>query len=81
MYEKGPISLNSNLTIVENNSRNCCGYCLAMYTYVVPELNSIIIIKIKSNIFDNTKKQNKQTDENEKITAKCMKKNSKTTTC
>jgi len=27
------------------------------------------------------KKQNKQTDENEKITAKCMKKNSKTTMC
>ena len=27
---------------------------------------------IKSNIFDNTKKQNKQTDENEKITTKYM---------
>ena len=35
--------------------------------------------QIKSNIFDNTKKQNKQTDENEKITTKCMQKNSKTT--
>ena len=36
-------------------------------------------IKIKSNIFDNTKKQDKQTDEKEKITTKCMQKNSKTT--
>ena len=37
--------------------------------------------RIKSNqIYLTTqKKQNKQTDENEKITAKCMKKNSKTT--
>ena len=33
----------------------------------------------QSNIFDNTKKQNKQTDENEKITTKCIQKNSKTT--
>ena len=35
--------------------------------------------QIKSNIFDNTKKQNKQTDENEEITTKCIQKNSKTT--
>ena len=43
-------------------------------------LSSATRIKsIKSNIFDNTKKQNKQTDENEKITTKCIQKNSKTT--
>jgi len=33
-------------------------------------LSSTIRDQIKSNIFDNTKKQNKQTDENEKITYK-----------
>jgi len=37
--------------------------------------------QIKSNIFDNTNKSKKQTNENEKITGKCMKKNSKTTMC
>ena len=40
-----------------------------------PDLEIWVWGQIKSNIFDNTKKQNKQTDENEKITTKCIQKN------
>ena len=47
-----------------------------VYTSTLGDFNQSIK---QSNIFDNTKKQNKQTDENEKITTKCIQKNSKTT--